>query len=131
MRCAGGWMDRVGDDAVAVLEVRGEHAVVSGEMGAGAWNEGGEAGDEVAVRDSQSVRRLVSAALDTGARTSWDYQPMRSAGCANVWRSWKGCWRVYARPYPGARPPDPRGCLPKIGVASFAEPASGVLSHGA
>ena len=31
---------RVGDDAVAVLEVRGEHAVITGEMGAGAWNEG-------------------------------------------------------------------------------------------
>ena len=46
-RRAGGWVDRVGDDAVAVLEVRGEHAVVPGEMGAGAWNEGGEAGDEV------------------------------------------------------------------------------------
>ena len=45
MRLAGGLVDRVGDDAVAVLEVRGEHAVVSGEMGAGAWNEGGEAGD--------------------------------------------------------------------------------------
>ena len=45
MRLAGGLVDRVGADAVAVLEVRGEHAVVSGEMGAGAWNEGGEAGD--------------------------------------------------------------------------------------
>ena len=45
MRLAGGLVDRVGDDAVAVLAVRGEHAVVSGEMGAGAWNEGGEAGD--------------------------------------------------------------------------------------
>ena len=45
MRLAGGMVDRVGDDAAAVLEVRGEHAVVSGEMGAGAWNEGGEAGD--------------------------------------------------------------------------------------
>ena len=47
MRLAGGLVCRVGDDAVAVLAVRGEHAVVSGEMGAGAWNEGGEAGDEV------------------------------------------------------------------------------------
>ena len=36
LRFAGGWVDGVGDDAVAVLEVRGEHAVVSGEMGAGA-----------------------------------------------------------------------------------------------
>ena len=57
LRLAGGWVDGVGDDAVAVLEVRGEHAVVSGEMGAGAWNRassrserhfrGGEAGAEV------------------------------------------------------------------------------------
>jgi len=46
MRLAGGLVDRIGDDAEAVLEVRGEHAVVSGEMGAGAWHEGGEAGDE-------------------------------------------------------------------------------------
>ena len=48
-------MGRVGDDAVAVLAVRGEHAVGSGEMGAGAWHRassrserhfrGGEAGD--------------------------------------------------------------------------------------
>ena len=55
MGFAGGWMLMVGDDAVAVLEVRGEHAVVSSEMGTGAWNRassqrerhfrGGEAGD--------------------------------------------------------------------------------------
>ena len=31
------------------------------------------------VRESQAVRRLVSAALDTGARTPWDFQPMRDA----------------------------------------------------
>ena len=47
MGLAGGSMGRVGDDAVAVLEVRGEHAVVSGEMGAGARHEGGESGDEI------------------------------------------------------------------------------------
>ena len=46
MRLAGGLMGRFGDDTAAVLEVRGEHAVVSGEMGAGAGHEGGEAGDE-------------------------------------------------------------------------------------
>ena len=34
---------------------------------------------DAAVRESQSVRRLVSAALDTGIRTSWDFQPMRDA----------------------------------------------------
>ena len=38
-------MSRVVHNAVAVLEDRGEHAVVSGEMGAGAWHEGGEASD--------------------------------------------------------------------------------------
>ena len=32
-----------------------------------------------AVRESQAVRRLLSAALDTGARTSWDHQPYRDA----------------------------------------------------
>ena len=47
MRLAGGLMGRAGDDTAAVFEVRGEHAVVSGEMGAGAWHEGGEAGDKV------------------------------------------------------------------------------------
>ena len=55
MRLACGLMGRFGDDTAAVLEVRGEHAVVSGEMGAGAGHrassqrEGhfrdGEAGD--------------------------------------------------------------------------------------
>ena len=34
---------------------------------------------DAAVRESQSVRRLVGAALDTGTRASWDYQPMRDA----------------------------------------------------
>ena len=55
MRLAGGLMGRFGDDTAAVFEVRGEHAVVSGEMGAGARHRasslrerhfrGGEAGD--------------------------------------------------------------------------------------
>ena len=55
MGFAGGLMSTVGDDVVAVYEVRGEHAVVSGEMGAGARHRasslrerhfrGGEAGD--------------------------------------------------------------------------------------
>ena len=40
MRLAGGLMGRFGDDTAAVLEVRGEHAVVSGEMGAGAGHGG-------------------------------------------------------------------------------------------
>ena len=31
-------MGGVGDDAVTVLEVRGEHAVITGEMGAGSWH---------------------------------------------------------------------------------------------
>ena len=45
MGLAGGLMGGIGDDTAAMLEVRGEHAVVSGEMGAGAWYESGEAGD--------------------------------------------------------------------------------------
>ena len=57
MGFAGGWTSTVGDDVVGVFEVRGEHAVVTGEMGAGARHRasslrerhfrGGEAGDEV------------------------------------------------------------------------------------
>ena len=31
------------------------------------------------VRESQSVRRLLSKALGTGSRASWDYQPLRDA----------------------------------------------------
>ena len=37
---ANGEMSPVGDDAVAVLEVPGEHAVESRDMGARAWQEG-------------------------------------------------------------------------------------------
>ena len=40
MGFAEGWTSTVGDDVVAVFEVRCETAVVSGEMGAGAWHEG-------------------------------------------------------------------------------------------
>lgn len=40
MRLADGLMGRFGDDTAAVFEVRGEHDVVSGEMGAGTWHEG-------------------------------------------------------------------------------------------
>ena len=35
-----------------------------------------------AVRESQAARRLVSGALGTGARTSWDFQPGRDASKA-------------------------------------------------
>ncbi len=34
---------------------------------------------DTAVRRSQSARRLVGAALDTGRRTPWDFQPLRDA----------------------------------------------------
>ena len=34
MRLAGGWMGRAGDDTMVMFDVRCEHAVVSGEMGA-------------------------------------------------------------------------------------------------
>ena len=45
MRVACALMSGVGDDVVAVPEVRGEHAVVSGEVGAGSWDQRGKAGD--------------------------------------------------------------------------------------
>ncbi len=34
---------------------------------------------DTAVRHSQAARRLVGAALDTGRRTPWDFQPLRDA----------------------------------------------------
>ncbi|MDE0045701.1 MAG: choline-sulfatase [bacterium] len=34
---------------------------------------------DTAVRRSQTARRLVGAALDTGRRTPWDFQPLRDA----------------------------------------------------
>ena len=55
MRVACALMSGVGDDVVAVPDVRGEHAVVSGEVGAGSWDQRGEAGDEVeGVEDNVS-----------------------------------------------------------------------------
>ena len=50
---------------MAVFEVRGEHAVVSGEMGAGARHEGGEAGDEV-----DGVERDMSGSVTEGVLES-------------------------------------------------------------
>ena len=64
-RLAGRWVGRVGDDAVAVLAVRGEHAVVSGEMGAGAWNEGGETGDEVDGVEHDMSRPVTESVLES------------------------------------------------------------------
>ena len=65
MRLAGGVMGGVGDDAAAVFEVRGEHAVVSGEMGAGAWHEGGEAGDEVRRVEHDMGRPVTEGVLES------------------------------------------------------------------
>ena len=57
-------MGRVGDDKAAVLEVRGEHTVVSGEMGAGARHEGGEAGDRVHRVEHDMSRPVVEGVLE-------------------------------------------------------------------
>ena len=54
MGFAGGWMSPVGDDVVAVFEVRGEHALVSGEMAAGA--------SHLVRHRSRSFARLASCA---------------------------------------------------------------------
>ena len=64
MGLAGGLLGRVGDNAAAMLEVRGEHAVVSGEMGAGAWHEGGEAGDEVDGVEHDMGRSVTEGVLE-------------------------------------------------------------------
>ena len=65
MGLAGGLMGRAGDDTAAVLEVRGEHAVVSGEMGAGAWHEGGESGDEVDGVEHDMSRPVTEGMLES------------------------------------------------------------------
>ena len=74
MGLAGGLMGRVGDDTAAVFEVRGEqgmirrrclNAVVSGEMGAGAWHEGGESGDEVDGVEHDMSRPVTEGMLES------------------------------------------------------------------
>ena len=65
MGFAGGLISTVGDDVVAVYEVRGEHAVVSGEMGAGARHEGGEAGDKVHRVEHDMSRPVVEGVLES------------------------------------------------------------------
>ena len=45
-------------------------------IGARTWN---VSALDRAVRESQAARRVVGAALGTGARTSWDHQPVRDA----------------------------------------------------
>ena len=60
LRLAGALMDRVGDDAAAVLEVRGKHAVVSDEMGTGTWDRASSArasGTSAAARRTMPNRQ--------------------------------------------------------------------------
>ena len=60
-------MSDVGDDVVAVPEVRGEHAVVSGEVGAWAWDQRGKPGNEV-----EGVKDDVSGPVTEGVLESVD-----------------------------------------------------------
>ena len=60
-------MSDVGDDVVAVPEVRGEHAVVSGEVGAWGWDQRGKAGNEV-----EGVEDDVSGPVTEGVLESVD-----------------------------------------------------------
>ena len=86
LRLAGGSMGRVGDDTAAVLEVRGEHAVVSGEMGAGTRHEGDEAGDEVhRVEHDMSgpvTEGVLESIHDLPAATLTEMRSLESAGRA-------------------------------------------------
>ena len=80
-----GWTSTVGDDVMAVLEVRGEHAVVSGEMGAGARHERGESGDEVHRVEhdmSGGVTEGVLESIHTCARSLTERRSFESAGRA-------------------------------------------------
>ena len=45
MKLACALMSDVGDDVVSVFEVRGEDAVVTGEVAAWSWDQRGESGD--------------------------------------------------------------------------------------
>ena len=60
MRLAGGWMGRAGDDTMVMFDVRCEHAVVSGEIGARTADEN--------TADTRSKLQIL-AALD---RDSYD-----------------------------------------------------------
>ena len=100
MRLAGGWVGRVGDDTVAVLAVRCEHAVVSGEMGAGTRNEGGEQGDML---------------LGPGISVT---------GVNDDWRGWQ--WSHSLDGTPCAR----RGWAPRATVRSTTGPLTHPLPHG-
>ena len=75
MRLAGGLMGRVGDETAAVFAVWGEHAMVSGEMGAGAWHRasslrerhfrGGEAGNELYRVEHDMGRPVMEGVLES------------------------------------------------------------------
>ena len=57
---AGGWISTAGDDVVAVLEVRGEHAMVSGEMGARSWHEGSRGGPALVASAERRLHLAVA-----------------------------------------------------------------------
>ena len=75
MRLAGGLMGRVGDETAAVFAVWGEHAMVSGEMGAGARHRasslrerhfrGGEAGNELYRVEHDMGRPVMEGVLES------------------------------------------------------------------
>ena len=106
MGFAGGVTGRVGDDVAAVFEVRGEHAVVSGEVGAGTWHEGGEAGDEV-----DGVEHDMSCAVTEGVLESIHDLPAVIDREAFVGDGWTG--DVAAQAFEG---------VAIMGVAARADP---------
>ena len=59
-------MSTVGGDEMAVLEVRGEHAMESGATGEGSWHEGGEAGDAKPA-GSRATARTSSRGMRLGS----------------------------------------------------------------
>ena len=95
----GSLMSAVGDNEVAVLEVRGEHAVVSGEMGAGARHEGGESGDEVCrnpdqARKDAATREQILAALASKLRSDGPKSVVANKGYKRYLKAEKGAFAV-------------------------------------
>ena len=54
-----GQPNRIWEDGVAVLEVQGQDGVVSGEVGAWSWGEGGEPGEAVEGVEDDVSRPVV------------------------------------------------------------------------
>ena len=77
-------MSDVGDDVVAVPEVRGEHAVVSGEVGAWAWDQRGKPGNEVEGVEDDVSGPVTEGVLDSSSTVSPEVRRLKSNAINNL-----------------------------------------------